>query len=599
MTIVDGLSMVGGLALFLYGMHIMGEGLSKASGGRLEALLEKLTSNRIKAVLVGAGVTAIIQSSSATTVMVVGFVNSGIMKLSQAVGIIMGANIGTTATSWLLSLASIEGSSLFVQLLKPSNFSPILAVIGVIFIMFSKSEKKKDAALILVGFAILMTGMEGMSDAVEPLKDVPEFTNLLTMFSNPVLGLLAGAVLTAIIQSSSASVGILQALCATGAVSFSSAMPIIMGQNIGTCVTAMISSVGGSKNARRTALVHLYFNLIGTIIFMIGFYALHAAIHFPFMEGSIDASGIATIHTTFNVVATLILLPFGHVLEKLAIMSVPDDKASGEASEVDKNIGMLDTRFLDTPGYAIFMAKNVTVKMAETVYESIALAMKLVEGYDENMGMKVVALEEDIDRYEDELDSYLLKIASKDLSEKETHEVTVLQHCINDFERIADHAVNVKESSEEKYTRGMEFSEKAARELKVFSGAIQEILEITLDMFATENIKKARQVEPLEEVIDDLSDEMKARHISRLRKGKCTVDLGFILQDITTSYERIADHCSNIAIYMMQEDYDDIDTHEFIDHIKNSGDINFEGQKMYYRNKYKLPESNMNKAAAK
>ena len=599
MTIFDALTMLGGLALFLYGMHIMGEGLSKASGGRLESLLEKLTSNRIKAVLVGAGVTAVIQSSSATTVMVVGFVNSGIMKLSQAVGIIMGANIGTTATSWLLSLASIEGSSFFVQLLKPANFSPILAVIGVIFIMFSKSEKKKDAALILVGFAILMTGMEGMSDAVEPLKDVPEFTNLLTMFSNPFLGLMAGAVLTAIIQSSSASVGILQALCATGAVSFSSALPIIMGQNIGTCVTAMISSVGGSKNARRTALVHLYFNLIGTIIFMLGFYALNAAIHFPFMDGSIDAKGIATIHTTFNIVATLILLPFGRVLEKLAVMSVPDNKVTGELSEVDKNISMLDIRFLDTPGYAISMAKNVTVKMAETVYESIGLAMKLVEGYDENMGMKVVALEEDIDRYEDALDSYLLKISSRDLSEKEIHDVTVLQHCINDFERIADHAVNIKEFSEEKYSRGTEFSEKAAHELKVFSGAVHEILELTLDMFVTEDIKKARQVEPLEEVIDDLSVEMKARHISRLRKGKCTVELGFILQDITTSYERIADHCSNVAIYMMQEDYDDIDTHELMEHIKNSGDINFEGQKMYYRNKYKLPETNMSKNSEK
>ena len=599
MSIFDALSMLGGLALFLYGMHIMGEGLSKASGGRLESLLEKLTSNRIKAVLVGAGVTALIQSSSATTVMVVGFVNSGIMKLSQAVGIIMGANIGTTATSWLLSLASIEGSNFFVQLLKPSSFSPILAVIGVIFIMFSKSEKKKDAALILVGFAILMTGMEGMSAAVEPLKDVPEFTSLLTMFSNPLLGMLAGAVLTAVIQSSSASVGILQALCVTGAVSFSSALPIIMGQNIGTCVTAMISSVGASKNARRTALVHLYFNVIGTIIFILGFYAINAAIHFPFMNGPIDAAGIATIHTTFNAVATCVLLPFGNVLEKLATMSVPEDKLVGEVSEVEKNLGMLDVRFLDKPGYAISMAKNVTIKMAEAVYESMEIAMKQVKEYSAEEGNRVAILEGDVDRYEDELNSYLLKISSRDLSEKESHDVTVLLHCINDFERISDHAINIKEYAEDKYNRGLEFSEKAALELEVFSNAIHDIMGVTLEMFTTEDSKKARLVEPLEDVIDDLSAEMKARHMSRLRKGKCTVDLGFILQDMVTSFERVADHCSNIAIYMMQEGYEDLDTHELMEQIKHSGDINFEGQKMYYLNKYKLPETSMNKNAAK
>ncbi|MBR3762272.1 MAG: Na/Pi cotransporter family protein [Lachnospiraceae bacterium] len=593
MTIFDALSMVGGLALFLYGMHIMGEGLSKASGGRLESLLEKLTSNRIKAVLVGAGVTALIQSSSATTVMVVGFVNSGIMKLGQAVGIIMGANIGTTATSWLLSLASIEGSSFFIQLLKPANFSPILAVIGVIFIMFTKSEKKKDVALILLGFAILMTGMGNMSAAVAPLKDVPEFTNMLVMFSNPILGLLAGAVLTAIIQSSSASVGILQALCATGAIGFSTALPIIMGQNIGTCVTAMISSVGGSKNARRTALVHLYFNLIGTIIFMIGFYALNAVLRFEFMNESIDAAGIATVHSVFNVVATVILLPFASVLEKLAYKSIPEDKVNKELSELDKNLGMLDPRFLDKPGYAISMAKAVTVKMAEAVHESIKLALKLVKEYNEEDGARVLALEEEVDRYEDELGSYLLKISSRDLSEKESHQVTVMLHCINDFERIADHAINIKESAEEKYLKGMEFSEKASKELKVFSGAIKEILNITVEMFINDDIKQAGHVEPLEEVIDDLSVEMKSRHIARLRKGKCTVELGFILQDLTTSFERVADHCSNIAIYVMQEDSEDIDAHEFIGNIKKSGNIDFEGQKMYYREKFVLPSTNI------
>ncbi len=593
MSIFDVLSMVGGLALFLYGMHIMGEGLSKASGGRLESLLEKLTNNRIKAVLVGAGVTAVIQSSSATTVMVVGFVNSGIMKLGQAVGIIMGANIGTTVTSWLLSLSSIQGGSFILQLLKPANFSPVLAVIGVFFIMFSKNTKKKDVALILVGFAILMTGMDTMSAAVEPLKDVPEFTNILTMFSNPALGMLVGALLTAVIQSSSASVGILQALCVTGAIGFSTAVPIIMGQNIGTCVTAILSSVGGSKNARRTALVHLYFNLIGTIVFMIVFYALNAVLHFPFMEGAIDASGIATIHTTFNVFATIVLLPFSGVLEKLATISVRDDKGDEAQSEVEKTLSTLDPRFLDTPGYAISVAKNVTTKMAEAARESIDLAMQLVSSYDPVVGERVIELENAVDRYEDELNSYLLKVSSRDLSEKETHDVTVLLHSINDFERIADHAINVKESAEEKFGRDMNFSDKAAKELEVFTNAIREILDLTMSLFVTEDAKKARHVEPLEEIIDDLSVEMKARHIARLRKGMCTVELGFILQDITTSYERIADHCSNIAVFVMQEDYVDIDTHELMEHIKNSGDIDFEGQKMYYRNKYLLPEANL------
>ena len=593
MTIFDALSMVGGLALFLYGMHIMGEGLSKASGGKLESLLEKLTSNRIKAVLVGAGVTAVIQSSSATTVMVVGFVNSGIMKLSQAVGIIMGANIGTTATSWLLSLASIEGSSFFVQFLKPANFSPILAVIGVIFIMFCKSEKKKDVALILIGFAILMTGMDTMSAAVAPLKEVPEFTNMLTMFSNPILGMLAGAVLTAIIQSSSASVGILQALCATGAIGFSTALPIIMGQNIGTCVTAMISSVGGSKNARRTALVHLYFNLIGTIIFMIGFYALNGLVHFAFMEQSIDAAGIATIHTIFNVVATIILLPFGSVLEKLAIMSVPDDAVKTERSEFENNIRVLDARFLDTPGYAISMAKSVTIKMAEAVYEAMTLAMNLIKEYNEEAGNRVIELEEEVDRYEDLLGAYLLKISSKDLSEKESHQLTVMLHCINDFERIADHAINIKESAEEKFTKGLQFSEKAAMELEIFGSAIQEIVDITVSMFKNDDLNMASRVEPLEEIIDDLSVDMKTRHVTRLRKGTCTIELGFVLQDLTTNFERVADHCSNIALYVLQENEEHIDAHEFMENIKKSGDIAFERQKMYYRNRYKLPQTSV------
>ncbi len=591
MTIFDALSMVGGLALFLYGMHLMGEGLTKASGGKLEIFLEKLTSNRIKAVLVGAGVTAVIQSSSATTVMVVGFVNSGIMKLGQAVGIIMGANIGTTATSWLLSLASIDGGSFFVQLLKPANFSPILAVIGVVFIMFCKDEKKKDIALILLGFTILMGGMSQMSDAVAGLKDVPAFTNILTMFSNPILGLIAGALLTAVIQSSSASVGILQALCATGAVGFSTALPIIMGQNIGTCVTAMISSVGASKNARRTALVHLYFNVVGTIIFMTGFYALNAVIKFPFMGQAIDAAGIATLHTTFNVVATIILLPFGNLLVKMATMTVPDSKDKTERTEFEENIRMLDTRFLEKPGVAISMSKTVTVKMAEAAAKSIDIALDLVKEYDVDLGKRVVELEDETDCYEDVLGSYLLKVSSKDLSEKENYEITVMLHCINDLERIADHALNIKESAEEKYRKDMKFSEKALAELDVFANAIKEIVNTTVEILADEDMKKAACIEPLEEVIDDLSVEMKSRHIARLRRGKCTVEMGFVLQDLTTAYERVADHCSNVAIYVLQDSNTKIETHEVIENMKSSGAVDFEKQKAVYKNRYLLPET--------
>lgn len=591
MNIFDLLSMVGGLALFLYGMHIMGEGLSKASGGRLESLLEKLTNNRIKAVLVGAGVTALIQSSSATTVMVVGFVNSGIMKLGQAVGIIMGANIGTTATSWLLSLSSIEGSNFFVQILKPSNFSPILAVIGVIFIMFCKDAKKKDIAAILIGFAILMTGMDTMSAAVAPLKNVPEFTSMLTMFSNPILGMLAGAILTAIIQSSSASVGILQALCVTGAIGFSTALPIIMGQNIGTCVTAMLSSVGGSKNARRTALVHLYFNLIGTTVFMITFYALNAAIGFSFMGEAIDAAGIASIHTIFNVFATIILLPFGSVLEKMAIMSVPSAPINKERTEFENNIRMLDTRFLDTPGYAISMARAVTIKMAETTYKAMDLAMNLLNEYKEEEAQSVVGLEKDVDKYEDLLGDYLLKLSSKELSPKENNQLSVMLHCINDFERIADHAMNLKESAEEIYTKGLQFSEKATIELDIFSAAIKEILDITLTTFKNDDTKLAGRVEPLEDIIDDLSADMKSRHIARLRKGTCTIEMGFVLQDLIISYERVADHCSNIALYVLQEKEEHIDAHSFIRTIKKSDNVRFVNQKNFYREKYMLPVS--------
>ena len=469
MDIFGVFSLLGGLALFLYGMDTMGKGLEKLSGGRLERLLEKLTSNRLKAVGLGALVTAVIQSSSATTVMVVGFVNSGIMKLSQAIGIIMGANIGTTMTSWILSLSGIESGNLFIKLLKPSSFSPLLALIGIIFLMFSKSEKKKDIGGILIGFAILMTGMDAMSAAVKPLQNVPEFTNILLMFSNPVLGMIAGMVLTAVIQSSSASVGILQALCATGAVPFATAIPIIMGQNIGTCVTAIISSAGASKNAKRAAAVHLYFNVIGTAVFMIVFYAINAVVPFEFLNFAADAKGIAIVHSLFNVGATFLLLPFAGLLEKLAIATIKDSKAD---KEKDTLFQVLDVRFLETPGFALEQCKNVTDDMARVTKESLFGALELLNNYSETREKELVEMETLVDRYEDELGSYLVKLSSKNLSNKESHMVNTLLHSIGNWERISDHALNICDAAKEIHEKKITFSKQANEELAVFTSLI-------------------------------------------------------------------------------------------------------------------------------
>ena len=441
MSIFNAIALIGGLALFLYGMNLLGEGLSKTSGGKLESILEKLTSNPIKGVLLGAGVTAVIQSSSATTVMVVGFVNSGIMKLHQAVGIIMGANIGTTATSWLLSLTGIQGDSFFINMLKPMSFSPILAIIGVIMIMFCKKEKKHDIGKILVGFAILMYGMEAMSSAVKPLADVPEFTHILTMFSNPVLGMLAGLVLTAIIQSSSASVGILQALCATGSVTFATALPIIMGQNIGTCVTAMISAIGAKKNAKRAALVHLYFNIIGTLVFMCLFYLINAFIHFEFLSQGATPVGIATIHSVFNIFATIILLPFGKGLEKLACLSVRDDKEREETIDSNMDFDLLDERFLDKTSLAMEHCRMVTNNMADLSREALFKSLDLFSDFSEEKAGDVCDIEERVDKYEDVLGTYLMKLSSRDLTEQDSETLNMLLHCIGNFERISDHAL--------------------------------------------------------------------------------------------------------------------------------------------------------------
>lgn len=589
MDIFSVLTMVGGLALFLYGMQVMGDGLAKVSGGKLERILENLTSNPIKAVLLGAGVTAVIQSSSATTVMVVGFVNSGIMKLNQAVGIIMGANIGTTVTSWILSLSGLQGDNVFVKLCKPSSFSPLLAVIGVIFLLFIKDEKKKDIGAIMVGFAVLMFGMETMSDAVKPLANVPEFTGILTAFSNPVLGMIAGAVLTAIIQSSSASVGILQALCVTGAVSYGVAIPIIMGQNIGTCVTALLSSIGATKNAKRAAMVHLYFNIIGTVVFMVLFYTVNAVVGFPFLGTATNAAGIAVIHSLFNVFATMLLLPFGKGLEKLAYLTIRDDVQPAEVEEERKELQLLDSRFLEKPAFAMEQSVHVANKMAEESKRTLFTAMDLLWNYTEDGAKKVGELENLVDQYEDELGTYLVKLSRQNLSVRDSHTLSIVLHCIGDFERISDHAINIMEAAQEMHDKKLIFSPKAEEELKVFSRAVQDIVEKAYAVFRDQDEKLAQKVEPLEAVVDELNQEVKKRHIHRLREGKCTIELGFILSDITTSLERVADHCSNIAVCVTQVREDTYDTHGYLNSVKNEDSEIFRGLVLEEEEKYLLP----------
>ena len=582
------LTMLGGLALFLYGMNAMGDGLAKVSGGKLERILEKLTSSPIKAVLLGCGVTAVIQSSSATTVMVVGFVNSGIMKLEQAVGVIMGANIGTTVTSWMLSLTGIESDNFCMQLLKPTSFSPILALIGVILIMFVKSEKKHDIGAIMLGFAILMFGMEMMSGAVEPLADVPEFTNILTMFSNPILGLIAGTVLTAVIQSSSASVGILQALCATGSVSFATALPIIMGQNIGTCVTAMISSIGAKKNAKRAALVHLYFNIIGTLVFMIAFYSINAVVHFSFLGHSANAAGIAVIHSVFNIVATVMLLPFRKGLVKLACLTMPDSEEDLALAAKDENV--LDVRFLEKPAFAVQQAKHAAVDMAEVSRRAVFTAMDLLTDFNEEKADQVERYEQKVDHYEDEIGTYLMQISGGQISREDSQTVAMLLHSIGDFERISDHAMNLCEVARQMQKKEGKFSKKAVEELKIYTDAVREIIAMSYQAFEEEDLKKAEMVEPLEEVIDHIDKEEKKRHMKRLRKEKCTIELGFCLSDIAMNLERIADHCSNIAVYMIQINEDVLDTHEYLDQVKQEDNEDFDVMYNQYRKKYALPD---------
>lgn len=584
------LSLVGGLALFLYGMQMMGDGLKKASGGKLEMILEKLTSNKLMAVLLGAGVTAVIQSSSATTVMVVGFVNSDIMPLSRAVGVILGANVGTTVTAWILSLTEITGENIFLQLLKPSSFSPILAIIGVGMLMFSKKEKRRDAATIVLGFAILMFGMDMMSGAVEPLSEMEEFKNVLLMFANPVLGMLVGWGLTVIIQSSSASVGILQALSSSGAITNLTAIPLIMGANVGATTTAMLSSIGASRNAKRAALVHFYFNIIKTVVFMVIFYSLNGIFHFAFANEPASAVGIAVIHSTFNIVAAIIMTPISSILEKMAYWTLPKTEEE-ETMKVParSDIQILDARFLETPGFALEQCKNAAIDMANYAKDGLFMAIDLIDKYDKKKANHVVELEQLVDHYEDELGSYLIKLSSRHLTEKDSQELSVLLHCIGDFERISDHAINIMESAKEMKEKELQFSKKAQEELAVFTSAIKDIVNTSILVFQEEDLKLATRVEPLEEVIDHLNVEVKKRHIKRLRKGKCTIEMGFVLADITTNYERVSDHCSNIALCLLQLNEDNFDTHIYQENISSADNEEFSMEYKKLRAHYELP----------
>lgn len=584
MSIFNVFSLFGGLALFLFGMDVMGKGLEKQAGGRLQIILEKLSSKPLRGFLLGLLVTAVIQSSSATTVMVVGFVNSGVMQLGQAINVIMGANVGTTVTAWILSLSGIEGDSWWVQILKPANFSPVLALIGIILYMFCKSDRKKNTGSILLGFAILMTGMEAMSDAVAPLSEVPAFTRMFTAFENPILGLLAGAILTGIIQSSSASVGILQALSATGAVSCGSAIPIILGQNIGTCVTAMLSSVGTTKNARRAALVHLYFNVIGATGFLVVFYPLRSIFQFQFVELPIDAMGIAVVHTTFNLLATALMLPFARWLEKLAYITIPD-----EPSGKPESFTLLDERLLSTPAVAVEQSRNLAGEMASLARTSLLKAMSLTEKWDDKLAAEIEQSEELVDHYEDVLGTYLVHLSSRSMTLDDSREVSKLLNTIADFERIGDHAVNVLKAARELHDKQLRFSEAARQEMQVLTGAVQEVLDKTLDAFRKDDVYLAGKVEPIEQVVDELTRELKARHILRLQNGVCTIELGFIFSDLLNNYERVADHCSNVAVAVIEMAQDSFDTHEYLASIK-AGDAKFAQRLEKYRRRYTMPE---------
>lgn len=582
--------LIGGLALFLYGMNIMSDGLTKAAGGKLESTLSKITSNRVVAYFFGIAVTALVQSSSASTVMVVGLVNSGIMTLREAVNIILGANLGTTFTAWLLSLNAISSENFLINMFKPTSFTPFLALIGIAFLMFSHSDKKKNVGTILLGFSVLMFGMDMMSDAVSPLKDVPAFQSFLVHFSNPLIGLLVGTGFTMIIQSSAATIGVVQALSASVAINYGMAIPVVIGAEIGTCITAILSSFGANKNGKRTALMHLYFNLIKAAVFMTVFYTLNAILHFAFLQDQAGMVGIASVHTLVNVIATPLMLPFSGILVDLALKTIPIDEKEREEQESEKGITTLDPRFISNPSFALEQSKQAASDMAGFAKESLGKAISLLTSYNQETAEEVEKLEEKVDRYEDQLGSYLVKISAHHLSTQESHTLSILLHCISDFERISDHALNVMQIAERMHANNRSFSDRALEELNVFTDAVQDIMNTSVLVFQNNDLKLARTVEPLEEVIDGLHMEVKRRHIRRLRKGKCTIELGFDLSDLGTDFERISDHCSNIAVCLLQVTEDGFDTHEYLEMIKQEKNQEFEQAVDFYERKYRLPK---------
>lgn len=574
-------TLFGGLAFFLYGMNTMSSGLEKMTGGKLEKALRKMTSNKYKALLLGAGITIAIQSSSAMTVMLVGFVNSGIMELGQTIGVIMGSNIGTTLTAWILSLAGVKSSNFFIRLLNPDSFSPIIAFIGIVLMMLAKKAKKKDIGHIMIGFSILMFGMSLMSASVSPLADSPKFSSILVAFKNPLLGVLVGTVFTGIIQSSAASVGILQALSLTGGISYGMAIPIIMGQNIGTCVTALISSIGVTKNAKRVAVVHICFNLIGTIFCLSVFYLLNFFLNFAFIDNAISPISIAAVHSIFNLVTTIVLLPFTRQLELLAKKLIHTNQ------DIEKKI-FIDDRLLATPSVAIAECKQYTIKMANLVQKSIIDSVGLVRDFSKEVYDGIEENESFIDQYEDDLGTYLVKLSSKELSDNDSKEISKVLHVIGDFERIGDHALSIARVGKELNEKNMFFSEQAKKEVLTITNALKEIVQITVKSFITDDVELAKKVEPLEQVIDGLKKELKDRHIERLRDGECTIEQGFIFSDLLTNYERASDHCSNIAVTVIQVNDANFSTHEYLQGVKTSDCEPFKSRYQEFSEKYTL-----------
>ncbi len=580
MTIFDILALIGGLCLFLFGMNVMGDGLERRAGNSLKSLLGKLTNSRIKGFLTGLGVTAVIQSSSATTVMVVGFVNSGIMTLKQSIGVIMGANIGTTVTAWIISMGAISGDSLWLKLLKPTSFTPILALVGTAFMMFSKSDKKKDTGSILLGFAVLMFGMDAMSGAVSGLADLPWFRELFILFKNPILGVLVGALLTAIIQSSSASVGILQALSATGAVSLGAAVPILMGQHIGTCVTALLSSLGTNKNAKRAAVVHLSFNVIGTVVWLTVFTIITAIFDISIINSAANAFSIAVAHTLISVLSTALLLPMAGLLEKLACKLVPDGKKEDKTTE-------LDERLLATPTIALEQCSRLTAKMCTEVTEGLNYSLDVLNAYDKEKAEKIRKIEKEADHYEDILGTYLTKLSRHQVTEEDSIKISQLLKVIGDLERISDHSVNLLESAEELKEKQIEITEHAKAELVTICSAVHETLSIATTAFVSNNVTLAYEVEPLEEVIDRLKDTLRDKHIKRLQKGNCTVEAGFVWSDLLTNLERVSDHCSNIAVCVIDAHEHNMDVHSSLKKYKK-GNEEYLRKVEIYAKKYEL-----------